>query len=79
MCTPNPCATRMILRAVVAFVVSGLCNSPGYTAGLHTAASDVACFLAENDTALTTMMDGMSVKPTGNVDRDFVAPMVSHH
>jgi hypothetical protein len=25
------------------------------------------------------MMDGMSVKPTGDVDRDFVAMMVPHH
>jgi uncharacterized protein (DUF305 family) len=25
------------------------------------------------------MMDGMAVKPTGDVDRDFVAMMVPHH
>jgi uncharacterized protein (DUF305 family) len=36
-------------------------------------------FLAENDTAMTRMMDGMAVKPTGDVDRDFVAMMVPHH
>jgi uncharacterized protein (DUF305 family) len=28
---------------------------------------------------MTTMMDGMSVKPTGDVDADFVAMMVPHH
>jgi uncharacterized protein (DUF305 family) len=38
-----------------------------------------APFLAENDTAMTRMMDGMAVKPTGDVDRDFVAMMVPHH
>jgi hypothetical protein len=38
-----------------------------------------AHFLAENDKAMTKMMDGMSVKPSGNVDEDFVAMMVPHH
>ena len=38
-----------------------------------------APFLAENDAAMARMMDGMAVKPTGDVDRDFVAMMVPHH
>jgi DUF305 family protein family protein len=38
-----------------------------------------AAFLAENDAAMTRMMDGMTVKPSGDVDRDFVAMMVPHH
>ncbi|HZW90757.1 MAG TPA: DUF305 domain-containing protein, partial [Myxococcaceae bacterium] len=38
-----------------------------------------APFLAENDAAMTRMMNGMAVKPTGDVDRDFVAMMVPHH
>lgn len=38
-----------------------------------------APFLAENKAAMTKMMDGMAVKPTGDVDRDFVAMMVPHH
>ena len=38
-----------------------------------------APYLAENDTAMTTMMTHMTVKPTGDVDRDFVATMVPHH
>jgi Domain of unknown function (DUF305) len=41
--------------------------------------NDEVQFLAENDTAMTKMMDGMSVKPSGNVDEDFVAMMVPHH
>ena len=36
-------------------------------------------FLAENDAAMTKMMDDMAVKPTGDIDRDFVAMMVPHH
>jgi uncharacterized protein (DUF305 family) len=38
-----------------------------------------AAYLTENDAAMTKMMDGMSVKPSGDVDRDFVAMMTPHH
>jgi uncharacterized protein (DUF305 family) len=38
-----------------------------------------APFLAENDAAMTKMMNDMMVKPTGDVDRDFVAMMAAHH
>jgi uncharacterized protein (DUF305 family) len=38
-----------------------------------------APFLAENDAAMTKMMDGMTVKPTGDVDADFTAMMIPHH
>lgn len=36
-------------------------------------------YLKENDVAMATMMAGMSIKPSGNVDTDFVAMMVPHH
>src|SRR5882757_5805935 len=36
-------------------------------------------FLSENDAAMNKMMADMTVKPTGDVDRDFVAMMVPHH
>lgn len=38
-----------------------------------------AAFLRENDAAMTKMMTDMAVKPSGNVDRDFVEMMVPHH
>ena len=47
-----------------------------------TPASDVgteASFLAENGTAMKKMMGDMVVKPSGDVDVDFVAMMVPHH
>src|SRR5262245_22520447 len=47
-----------------------------------TPASDVgaeASFLAENVAAMKKMMGDMAVKPTGDVDADFVAMMVPHH
>jgi len=41
--------------------------------------ADETAFLAENETAMSKMMNGMAAKPTGDVDRDFVAMMVPHH
>jgi uncharacterized protein (DUF305 family) len=38
-----------------------------------------APFLAANDAAMDTMMKDMAIKPSGDVDRDFVAMMVPHH
>jgi len=38
-----------------------------------------APFLAENNAAMTRMMAAMEIKPSGDVDRDFVAMMVPHH
>ena len=43
------------------------------------AVSSEGPFLKENDTAMTKMMDDMTIKPTGEIDRDFVAMMVPHH
>ena len=36
-------------------------------------------FMAENEASMQRMMTAMNVKPTGNVDRDFVAMMIPHH
>ena len=41
--------------------------------------SPEAAFLADNETAMNKMMADMEVKPTGDVDRDFVAMMTPHH
>jgi hypothetical protein len=40
---------------------------------------DEAQYLAQNNAAMTKMMTDMSIKPTGDVDRDFVDMMVPHH
>jgi Domain of unknown function (DUF305) len=38
-----------------------------------------ASFMSENESAMSEMMTDMMVKPTGDIDRDFVAMMVPHH
>jgi uncharacterized protein (DUF305 family) len=43
------------------------------------ASPEEAPFLAENDAAMAKMMAAMQIKPSGDVDKDFVAMMVPHH
>jgi hypothetical protein len=38
-----------------------------------------ASFLAENQAAMDKMMAAMDIKPTGDVDHDFMAMMTPHH
>ena len=47
--------------------------------GAGTVKEPERAYLAENDRAMTRMMAGMTIKPTGDVDRDFVDMMVPHH
>jgi uncharacterized protein (DUF305 family) len=43
------------------------------------AANDEGRYLAENAAAMSKMMAAMAIKPSGDVDKDFVASMVPHH
>lgn len=56
-----------------------MAGSSAFASGPQAAISDEAPFMAENDAAMNKMMADMSVKPTGNVDQDFVDMMVPHH
>jgi uncharacterized protein (DUF305 family) len=40
---------------------------------------DEAPFLKENEAAMIKMMNDMEIKPTGDIDCDFVAMMSPHH
>jgi hypothetical protein len=44
-----------------------------------TASAAEAPYLAENVSAMTKMMIDMGIRPSGDVDTDFVAMMVPHH
>ena len=44
-----------------------------------TARPTEAPFTAENRAAMSSMMAGMDIRPSGNVDRDFAAMMIPHH
>ena len=73
---------RSITRSTMAAAAAlALVSTPGagFATGPDGASADEGPFLSENEKAMTKMMDDMSVKPTGNVDQDFVAMMVPHH
>ncbi len=61
----NKCA----LAAILAALASSAAAAP-------TAEQD---FLAANRVAMSRMMDGMSAKPAGDIDADFVNMMEPHH
>ena len=69
---------RSSLAAAGAFIILSVVAS-AFAAGAALSGNDEARFLAENNNAMTKMMAGMSIKPSGDVDEDFVAMMVPHH
>ena len=54
--------------------IAALCAAP-----FRSAPTDEAPFLAENVSAMTKMMIDMTIQPSGDVDKDFVAMMTPHH
>jgi hypothetical protein len=73
-------ATAMALAADPAEVpslaeyITAICS-----AAFHSAPPEEAPFLAENVGAMTRMMVGMEIMPSGDVDTDFAAMMAAHH
>src|SRR5579862_9159293 len=66
----------------IASVILGIAASfahDGHPQTAQAAVSGEAAFLKENEAAMDKMMAAMAVKPTGDVDRDFIAMMTPHH
>jgi hypothetical protein len=77
---PGPGAAILGLRFLVAFVAPPLAFAhEAHSPGQHAATSEEGAFLAENEAAMNKMMSAMEAKPTGDIDRDFVAMMAPHH
>ncbi|MGY4568787.1 DUF305 domain-containing protein [Bradyrhizobium sp. USDA 3256] len=76
---------KSVLAPLGASVVLALAAAAAASAhdDLHPAqgaqTAEESAFLAENDTAMTKMMNDMAAKPSGDIDRDFVAMMTPHH
>jgi uncharacterized protein (DUF305 family) len=70
-----------LLAAVMAIAGAGaaLAEDPGQQHGQPQPKGPEAAYLAENNAAMDRMMTDMAVKPSGDVDRDFVAMMTPHH
>ena len=73
---PDPGA--MMFAASVMLSIAASFAHDGHPQAAQAASEEVA-FLKENEAAMDKMMTAMAVKPTGDVDRDFVAVMTPHH
>ncbi|MCC2610908.1 DUF305 domain-containing protein [Neorhizobium sp. Rsf11] len=76
------CSTRVLATTSLLAVISVSAFAHDAPAHHHEAAAgtaDESPFLQENDAAMVKMMNDMAVKPTGDVDRDFVEMMIPHH
>ena len=77
---PNLGMTIIGARVLLAFAASPFVLAhEAHPQSQPPAASDEAAFLKENEAAMDKMMADMAAKPTGDIDRDFVAMMVPHH
>lgn len=79
---PGLAAAAFGARLLLAFAVPSLLLAhESHPVESHPTAlnADESAFLKENDAAMTKMMNDMAVKPTGDIDRDFVAMMNPHH
>jgi hypothetical protein len=79
---PRPAVGMAIFgaRLLIAFVFpSHVLAHDAHSPAQLAAAVDEAPFLKENDDAMTKMMNDMAIKPSGDIDRDFVAMMSPHH
>jgi uncharacterized protein (DUF305 family) len=74
--------TTRLLSATLLAGAATLAVKHGITPAEAAAPPSVASeqpFIRENDTAMNKMMADMTIKPTGDIDKDFVAMMVPHH
>ena len=72
-------ARRLRLSGPLAGLLLALVGPPFAVAQQTQVPGSESEFNAANQTAMATMMAGMDAKPTGDVDRDFVAMMIPHH
>ena len=70
-------------RLLVAFAAPALAFAvfahEAHPPAQQAATPEERAFLAENEAAMNKMMSAMEVKPSGDIDRDFVAMMAPHH
>jgi hypothetical protein len=59
---------------LLADYIAAICAAP-----LRSSSLEEAPYLSENVSAMTKMMFDMGIRPSGDVDRDFVAMMTPHH
>ncbi|REG49594.1 hypothetical protein B0G80_5978 [Paraburkholderia sp. BL6669N2] len=79
MLEPQKFSFKHLRVTTITVFACGISPLPALAGNQNMATSSEPCFLSESENAMTRMMDDMSVKPVGNVDKDFVSMMVPHH
>lgn len=77
--SPATPAPSQMMRAALAVISGVLFIAVPARAQAIAADPHESSFMTESNAAMATMMDRMNVKPTGDVDRDFVEMMQPHH
>ncbi len=76
---PSHRAAQRTLFSLLLFAFTAAASPPGAAQPAAGALASEVPFIQENDAAMTKMMAGMDVKPSGDVDQDFAAMMIPHH
>jgi Domain of unknown function (DUF305) len=85
----RPCLRRIVISLFAATTLLAACSwkpqsladyiSAICAAPFRSSSPEEAPFLAENVNAMTKMIIEMGIRPSGNIDKDFVAMMTPHH
>jgi len=70
---------RLLLAFGLTAAVMGCTRAAGDSAVRRTGGTADGPFIAASGAAVQQMMKAMAVRPSGDVDRDFVAMMIPHH
>jgi uncharacterized protein (DUF305 family) len=71
--------TTLLLALGLTAAVLGCTRAAGDSAVRRTGGAADELFIAASGTAMEQMMKAMAIRPSGDVDSDFVALMVPHH
>jgi uncharacterized protein (DUF305 family) len=72
------CTNRLLVLGLTVAVM-GCTRAAGDSAARPTGGAADEPFVAASGAAMEQMMKAMAIRPSGDVDRDFVALMVPHH
>ncbi|MGX1351170.1 uncharacterized protein (DUF305 family) [Bradyrhizobium elkanii] len=75
----RPGLAPLAAAALLAFAAAAAFAHDDHHPAQSAQTAEESAFLAENDAAMTKMMNDMAAKPSGDIDRDFVAMMAPHH
>jgi uncharacterized protein (DUF305 family) len=73
------CTNGLFLALGLAAAVVGCTRAAGDSAVRRTGGAADEPFIAASGAAMEQMMKAMAIRPSGDVDRDFVAIMIPHH